>query len=105
MIPRLNSHSGASDIANYDVDTSSRRPEIDRRHGPKLWRPFFMRHPLPFRLRHFGIRFRCLHRRFVDPLDERINTRAGRNSYLNLIPHPLPYGGEVEIPAAYRIAV
>jgi hypothetical protein len=29
MIPRLNSHSGASDIANHDVDARSRRPEID----------------------------------------------------------------------------
>ena len=42
MIPSLNSHPGASDIANHDVDTSSRRPEIDRRHRTKLWRPFFM---------------------------------------------------------------
>src|ERR1700692_1610187 len=105
MIPGLNSHSGTSDIANHDIDTRSRRPEIDRRHGAKLWRPFFMRHPLPFRFRHFRICFRCLHGRFVDPLDNWITALAGRNSYLDLIPHPLPYGGEVEIPAAYRITV
>src|SRR6266481_7762415 len=105
MIPGLNSHSGTSDIANHDVDTSSRRPEIDRRHGAKLWRPFFVRHPLPFRFRHFRIRFGNLHRRFVDPLDKRMNTRAGRNTYFNLVPHPLSYGGEVEILPAYGIAV
>jgi hypothetical protein len=105
VIPGLNSHSGTSDIANHDVDTSSRRPEIDRRHGAKLRRPFFVRHPLPFRSRHFGIRFRCLHRRLVDPLDKSMNIRAGRNSDLNLIPHPLSYGGEVEILALYGIAV
>src|ERR1700687_1651782 len=33
MIPGLNSHSSASDIANHDVEPSSRRPDIDRRHG------------------------------------------------------------------------
>src|SRR5438876_7161820 len=104
-IPGLNSHSGTSDIANHDVDTSSRRSEIDRRHGAKLWRPFFVRHPLPFRFRHFRIRFRCLHRRFVDPLDKRMNTHGGRNTHLDLIPHPLSYGGEVEILPAYGIAV
>jgi len=51
-------------IANRDVETRSRRPEIDRRHGAKLWRPFFVRHPLPFRFRNFPYRkmqdkFRC----------------------------------------------
>src|SRR5712691_5535199 len=105
MIPGLNSHSGTSDIANYDVDTSSRWSQIDRRHRAKLWRSFFVRHPLPFRCRHFRICFRCLHRRFVDTFYERIDTRAGRNTYLNLIPHPLSYGGEVEILTAYGIAV
>jgi len=37
MIPGLNSHSGASDIANHDVETGPGRPDIDRRHGTKLW--------------------------------------------------------------------
>src|ERR1700758_3206197 len=34
-----------------------------------------------------------------------MDTRAWRNAYLNLIPHPLSNRGEVEILAAYGIAV
>jgi transposase len=37
MIPGLNSHSSACDIANHDVETSPGRPDIDRRHSTKLW--------------------------------------------------------------------
>src|SRR6266446_8373120 len=105
MVPGLNSDSCASDVANDDVDTSSRWPEINRRHGTKLWRAFFVRDPLPFRFRHLRIRFRCLDGRFVNPLEEGMNIRARGDAYLNLIPHPLPYSGEVEILAAYGIAV
>src|SRR5215469_8529120 len=34
-----------------------------------------------------------------------METCAWRNIYLDLIPHPLPYSGEVEILAAYGIAI
>src|SRR6516225_5212416 len=105
MIPSFNSHSGTSDIANDNINTGSRRPKIDRRHGAELWRAFFVRHPFPFRFRHFGIRFGYLHCRFVNPLEKRMNTRARRSADLDLIPHPLSYSREVEILAAYGIAV
>ena len=74
MVPGLNSDSCtsdvANDVANNDVDSGSRRPEINRRHGAKLWRAFFVRHPLPFRFRHSYICFRRLHRRFVNPFEK-----------------------------------
>src|SRR5215471_15474487 len=91
VIPGLNSHSGTSDIANNNIDAGSRRPEIDRWHGAELWRSLLVRHPLPFHLCHLRIRFCYLHGRFVDPLEEGMNTHARRNAYLNLIPHPLSY--------------
>src|SRR5215470_2183579 len=34
-----------------------------------------------------------------------MNTRTGRNANLDLIPHPLSYGGEIEILSTYGIAV
>src|SRR5207249_9345018 len=90
-IAGLNSYSGTSDIANHDVNTGSSWPKIHRRHGAELWRSFFVRHPLPFRFRPFCVRFRYLHRRFVNRLEKRMDTRTRRNAYLNLIPHPLSH--------------
>jgi hypothetical protein len=76
IIPSLNPHSGASDVANDDVDAGSRWSKVDRGHRAELWRAFFVHHSFPFRIGHFRIRFRYLHGRVVNPFQKGMSTRA-----------------------------
>ena len=68
LIAGFDSDSGSRDVANEDVDASARRPEIDRGHSAELWRTLLAGYPLPLRFCHLCIRFRNLHRRFVNSL-------------------------------------
>src|SRR5215831_18519354 len=90
---------GPRDIANDDADAQRGRPHANGRNRSEGATDMTRHRSLPLLLGQPRVGFSRLSHRLVNGLSNRIRVDAGGNRDFDLVPQPLPGGGEVEVMA------
>src|ERR1035437_451919 len=95
----------AGNIAHQNVDTRSRRTQSHYRSRAEPAQAIVARTAFPLLFRHTGTLLCFFLHRLVNALRHRLRVAGCGQVDCDLIPHPLPGGGEVEVLSTNRKAV
>src|ERR1700722_18841794 len=104
-VAHLETLRGPGYVTYHDVHSGAGRTQIQRRARAGMAHAAVPRNPLPFLLREPRIRLGLFQHCFVNERDLGVCFRRLRKTYGNLIPHPLPNGGKIEVLAGHRVIV
>src|ERR1700730_6158456 len=93
------------DVADMHLHARGSRPEVDLWRGRNGANLIVAGGTLPLFRRHLGIGFGFLGLRPLDGIEQRVRILIGGHHNLQLVPHPLSTGGEVEEMALDGITV